>query len=236
MTIRNYTFKASWPLLVTVALALVILIFLGTWQAQKIGPKTELLETIERGLSASPMALPVHMDEPQAVLYRRVSFEGVAMDGVPVKVFGTNLDGKPGYSLYKPVVRRHGRAVFVNFGWVPFETKELPALPVGNIAISGVLIQSAEPGSFTPINMPEENEWFTANVHEMAAHYGLGSKDYYHFRVFADHGGAPNELPLGGQVRVNIPNDHFEYMLTWYGLAAGLIGVFVMFSIKRRSE
>lgn len=236
MTIKDYTFKVSWPLLVTVVLALVILIFLGTWQAQKIGPKTELLNAIENGLSANPMTLPIHLDDPQAVLYRRVSFVGVAADVPPIKVFGTNLDGKPGYSLYKPVVRQHGRNVFVNFGWVPVDLKNMPSLPKGEVNISGVLIQNAEAGSFTPVNMPDRNEWFTANVHEMAAHYGFDSKEYYHFRIFSDHTGAPSSLPLGGQVRVNIPNDHFEYMLTWYGLAAGLIGVFVMFSIKRRDE
>lgn len=229
-------FHASWQLCVLTLIALVELIGLGTWQAQKMSPKTELIQTIEAGLSAEAMVLPVHLDDPSAVLYRRITFDGTASSAAPIKVFGTNLKGKPGYSLYKPVTRQHGRAVLVNFGWVPIDLKTLPSLPVGNISISGVLIDSAFAGSFSPVNKPEANEWFTANVDEMAAFYGLSSKEYYRFRVFADHMGAAGTLPLGGQVRIDIPNDHFEYMLTWYGLAAGLLGVFGAFTLKRRED
>ena len=217
-------------------IAFVILVSLGTWQAQKIGLKTELLETIEAGLSSEPMTLPVHLDDPQAVLYRRVTFDGTVAPGEPIKVFGTNLKGKPGYSLYKPVMRVHGRAVLVNFGWVPVELKELPALPTGDVSISGVLMASATAGSFSPANKPESGNWFTANVHEMAAFYGLRTKEYYHFRIFADHAGARGTLLLGGQVRVDVPNDHLEYMLTWYGLAAGLLCVFAAYSFKRKED
>ena len=124
----------------------------------------------------------------------------------------------------------------VNFGWVPLAIEELPELPVGQVTIRGVLMESAVAGGFTPVNQPDKNEWYNANVHEMAKFFGLGTKEYYHFRVFADHTGGARDLPLGGQVRVDIPNDHFEYMLTWYGLAAGLIGVFIAFSVKRRDQ
>lgn len=217
-------------------IALAVLIGLGTWQAQKIGPKTELLASIERGLSAEPMELPVHLDDPQSVLYRRVEFSGVAEDVAPVRVFATNLSGRPGYHLYKPVIRSYGRAVFVNFGWVPLELETLPDLPVGEITLSGVLMKNPVAGSFTPPNDTARGIWYLADVHALADHYGLSSKDYYFLRVFADHVGAPADLPRGGQVRVDIPNDHFEYMLTWYGIGLALLGVYVAFGLKRGRE
>lgn len=229
-------FKPGWPLTVAVSLALIVLIGLGTWQARKIGPKTRLINSIEAGLSAEPMQLPVHLDDPQPVAYRRIYFEGEAAGVEPVRVFGTNLKGRPGYYLYKPVVREFGRAVLVNFGWIPMEQSETPALPVGPVAVSGVLVLSATPGSFTPPNNPDENSWFTADVFEMGGYFGLGAKDFYHFRVFADHAGGPRDLPLGGQVRVSIPNDHLEYMLTWYGLALALLGVFLLYGWKKAQE
>lgn len=230
----RFAFETNWKIVTAVLVAFVILVFLGTWQAQKIGPKTQLLKSIELGMSAEPMLLPVHLDDPQSVVYRRVSFDGVAADITPIKVFGTNLKGKPGYSLYKPVTRQHGRAVLVNFGWVPLVQEAMPTLPVGEITINGVLMESAVAGDFTPADNQEKNEWYTANVHEMARFFGLSSKEYYHFRIFADHIGSATALPLGGQVRVDIPNDHFEYMLTWYGLALGLVGVFLAYSFKRQ--
>lgn len=232
----NIEFKPGLPLTIVTLLAFLTLIGLGTWQALKIAPKEALVARIEAGLSAPATELPVHLDDPQSVSYRRFTFDGDVSANEPIKVFGTNLAGKPGYYLYKPVVRNFGRAVFVNFGWQPMEMKENLPLPAGTVSVSGVLMPSAVAGSFTPPNDPEKGSWFNANVDEMAAHFGLGSKDYYPFRIFADHNDASGALPLGGQVRVAIPNDHFEYMLTWYGIALALLGVFIAFGRQKITE
>lgn len=227
-------FRPGVPLTVCVVIAFVVLIGLGTWQVRKVGPKTELLERIEAGLMAEPYKITVHLDDPGMLEYRRVVFSGEVLDREPIKLFGTNLKGKSGYHLYLPVLKQHGRAIAVNFGWVPYHTAELPPLPVGQtIEVTGVLRTSATPGTMTPPNTPEEGQWFTADVHEMAAFWGLGTKEYYHFRVMADHRGAPTDLPQGGQVRVNIPNDHMQYAITWYGLALTLVGVYLAFGLQR---
>lgn len=230
------SFRPGLALTLVTTLALVVLLGLGIWQAQKIGPKNQMVAAIEAGLAAAPEPLPVHLDDPAAVAYRRFSLDGTASSADPVRVYGTNLQGKAGYHLYKPVVRDFGRAVIVNFGWVPYELDSLPPLPTGPISIRGVLMTNAVAGSFTPENDAENGNWYLADVHEIAAHYGLNSKDYYHFRLFADHSGEPRALPKGSQVRINIPNNHLEYMLTWFGIAAGLIGVYVAFGYKKDSE
>jgi surfeit locus 1 family protein len=36
-------------------------------------------------------------------------------------------------------------------------------------------------------------------------------------------------LPVPGKVIVNLPNNHLQYALTWFGLAAVLVGVFAAF-------
>jgi surfeit locus 1 family protein len=43
----------------------------------------------------------------------------------------------------------------------------------------------------------------------------------------------PGGLPRGGVTRLSLPNRHLEYALTWYGLAATLLGVYSVFSINR---
>ncbi len=40
----------------------------------------------------------------------------------------------------------------------------------------------------------------------------------------------PGGWPKGGTTRLELPNRHLEYALTWYGLAAALIGVFAVFA------
>lgn len=230
---NSTSFRPGVLLTVLTGAALVVLVGLGTWQAGRIAPKKQLVSAIEAGLAAPPVALPVHLDNPAAVAYRRFSFEGAASAEEPVRVFGTNLQGRAGYHLYKPVVREFGRAVIVNFGWVPFELEMMPTLSSGPVSIQGVLMANPVAGAFTIANDSKNGNWYIADVHEIAAHYGLGSKDYYHFRLFADHTGEPRALPRGSQVRVDIPNNHLEYMLTWYGIAAALIGVYIAFGYKK---
>jgi cytochrome oxidase assembly protein ShyY1 len=43
----------------------------------------------------------------------------------------------------------------------------------------------------------------------------------------------PGGLPRGGVTRLELPNRHLEYALTWYGLAATLAGVYFAFAISR---
>jgi surfeit locus 1 family protein len=233
----SLVFRPGTALTIAAALALAVLLGLGTWQARKVGPKTALLQKIEAGLSAAPLPLTVHVDDPASLDFRRVTFTGTVLDAPVVQVFGSNLKGKPGYHLYLPVRKQHGMAVAVNFGWIPFHAEGLPPLPVGqSVTITGVLRTSAVPGTMTPPNVPAEGQWFTADVHEMAAFWGLRTKEYYHFRVMADDTGAPGELPVGGQVRVDFPKGHLQYAITWYGRALTLIGVYIAFGFKRGRE
>jgi surfeit locus 1 family protein len=41
-------------------------------------------------------------------------------------------------------------------------------------------------------------------------------------------------LPVPAPVPPDIPNRHLEYALTWFGLAAALIGVYAAMLLRRR--
>jgi cytochrome oxidase assembly protein ShyY1 len=47
------------------ALALTVLVALGTWQLKRRGEKRALIETLDRRLSAAPIALPARNVWPQ---------------------------------------------------------------------------------------------------------------------------------------------------------------------------
>ncbi|UTW54907.1 SURF1 family protein [Kordiimonas sp. SCSIO 12610] len=225
-------FQPGWVVTTLTMIALAVLIGLGSWQASKIGPKTKLIDKIETGLTGESLALPVHLDTPVSEEYKRFYFKGTVHNGIAAKVFAPNTKGKSGYHLYLPVKHQFGRWVMVNWGWIPFDYKGLPELPLGQeVNISGVLLTNPKAGSFTPENQPGKNTWYLADIFQLFDHFKLD--EFYHFRIVADHQAHLGEFPLGGQVRVDIPNDHFEYMLTWYGLALGLIGVYVAFGIRR---
>jgi len=233
MTAKTKRFAPGTAASLATAVALAILLGLGTWQGQKAGPKTELLARIDAGMTAPALRLPSHVDNPNMLEYRRVVFRGTPTAQTPARVFGLNREGQPGYFLYAPVKRPLALAVIVNFGWIPISHEAPVPLPSGLLEVQGTLLRSATPGPMTPKNNAPKNIWFTADVQALAAHFGLRTKEYYQFRVFADHSGEPSALPLGGQVLVKIPNNHFQYMLTWYGIGLALVGVFVAYGIKR---
>ncbi|MFC3053464.1 SURF1 family protein [Kordiimonas pumila] len=228
-------FRPGIPLTICTVIALVLLALLGTWQAGKVGPKTALLAKIQTNMTTSPEQLPVNIREPKKLAYRHMLFTGERI-AEPIRVFGTNQRGESGYNLYAPVRRDTGKIVIVNFGWIPLSMKATPSLPMDRLLYAGVVLENGASGSMTPANNPAENIWYTSEVNEIAAYFGFAEGDYYEIRFFRDHVDSDGGYPLGGQVRVDIPNNHFQYALTWYGLALALIGVYVVFGLKRAKE
>ncbi len=236
---RNTHFHASALLWFVYLIMFGTLLYLGQWQARKVGPKTEMLAQIELGMAADPTELLPHLDDPQAIEYQRVYFTGILMDVEAIHVFGTNLAGAPGFYIYVPVQRLVGDPVIVNFGWVPYDHTGPVYLPKGEpVQISGIMRASGRSGSFTPANEPDNNIWFNADVYAMAAHFGLDEFERYRIFYDGDHVSEDNQLPvpLGGQTIVNIPNNHLSYAFTWYGLALSLTGVFVFYGFSSQSK
>ena len=60
----------------------------------------------------------------------------------------------------------------------------------------------------------------------MAAAKGWG--EVAPFYVDEESPAPPGGLPRPGTLKVNLPNDHFQYALTWFGLAGVIV---VMFGI-----
>lgn len=82
----------------------------------------------------------------------------------------------------------------------------------GNV-VSGYLRASEQGGGFIPANNPAKGEWYTADIPALAA--ALKLERVRPFRLVL---GAPPELP----------NDHLQYAVTWYSLAAVLLIVYVL--------
>ena len=49
------------------------------------------------------------------------------------------------------------------------------------------------------------------------------------FFLEADATPNPGGVPVGGQTRLDIPNDHLQYAITWFLLAAALAGVYLAY-------
>jgi surfeit locus 1 family protein len=83
-----------------------------------------------------------------------------------------------------------------------------------------------------PADDPAKNVWFSRDPAPIAKAYGL--ERVAPVIVDADAADGKPGLPLGGQTRIRLANDHLQYALTWFALALVLAGVFGAYAVKRR--
>lgn len=84
---------------------------------------------------------------------------------------------------------------------------------------------------FVPEADPTRGEWFNRDVGGIAAARGIAQAAPY--LIEADAVPGQTTWPRGGQLKVDIPNNHLQYAFTWFALAACLIGVFSVFAYRR---
>ncbi|CAM5570395.1 hypothetical protein MAUB1S_09577 [Mycolicibacterium aubagnense] len=224
-------------------IAFIILIGLGTWQVERLAWKEKLIETIDQRMNANPVTLAEV--EKQYATSGDVDYVAVTLSGIFLhqgeRHFFTTWDGQTGYSVYTPLRLTDGRFVFVNRGFVPYEMKD-PAkraegeIP-GEVAVAGLARNplSGKPSMMVPDNDPTKNIFYWKDRDAMAATAGLPAGAVV-LPFFVDAGKAfnPGGLPVGGTTMVDLPNNHLQYALTWYGLAAALVGVVAVWLLKNR--
>jgi surfeit locus 1 family protein len=218
------------------AAAFTILVSLGMWQLDRLAWKEGLIATLEQRLSAPPVALPTPDAWPGLTAaddeFRRVTFTAQLANDREALVYtsGSTLrdaTGGPGYWVFTPARLGGGAFVMVNRGFVP-EGKQNPATRpdgelAGPVSMIGVLRWPESPGLFTPAGDPARNLWFARESIAMAAAKGITAAPFY---VELESPEPPGGLPHAGRLHPTLPNNHFGYALTWFGLAAVLLATF----------
>ncbi|HEY8012888.1 MAG TPA: SURF1 family cytochrome oxidase biogenesis protein, partial [Dongiaceae bacterium] len=49
------------------------------------------------------------------------------------------------------------------------------------------------------------------------------------FFLEAGPGANPGGYPIGGQTRIDLPNDHLQYAITWFSLAGALLVIYFIY-------
>jgi surfeit locus 1 family protein len=216
--------------------AFAVLVALGLWQVERKAWKEALIATIAARLSAPPVALPRREEwsrlGAEADEFLRVAVtaefendkEGLVYTG------GSTLreaTGGPGYWVFTPARLTGGGDVMVNRGFVP-EGRQNPATRAegeiaGPVDLIGVLRWPELPGLFTPNADGVHNIWFSRDSAAIAAAKGIDAAPFY---IELESPDPPGRLPRAGRLQPNLPNNHLQYALTWFGLAAVLTGVY----------
>lgn len=224
---------------------LALLVALGTWQMIRLEWKRDLIEKTQSRLAEAPIPFDEAVARAEAgedMAYRTVVQSGAYAHDLSAHVFGVH-EGEVGVFVFTPLEVDGGesgrRHVYVNRGFVPQSLRETAveetAAVTGAAEVRGLFRMTEKPVGmarlFSAEDQPEDNLWFARDPARLAAHRGLQAPAYY---IDSDGSENPHALPKGGVTRLEFSNRHLEYALTWFGLAATLLGVYLAFSIRRR--
>ena len=215
-----------------------VLVSLGNWQLERMAWKQALIDRMNARQAAARTALPPLADWPLMTAatdeYRRVQLTGNFLHQFEQYWFTHNDKSGPGVEVITPFALATGGNVLVNRGFVPMHLKDPKDRAAGQVAgsvtMSGLLHWPGERKMFDPPDEPENNFWFVRDLNAMAENTGLQVAPFF---VDSDRESGVSGGPQGGQTRMNLPNRHLEYVITWYGLALALVIVYVLWHIRR---
>jgi surfeit locus 1 family protein len=207
----------------------LMLVGLGVWQLERLQWKLGLIAQMTRNLAAAPISLDAALalgnDRAQ---YRPVAVTGRFQTAKEVYVYTTGPRGAPVYHVLTPLLLGDGRALVIDRGYVPLPlrnpTSRPGSEPLGWVGVVGILRTPDRPGPFTPAPDLAQHIWFARDI--------AGISKVEHLKLAAPvileaTASANGQIwPRGGQTRVDLPNDHLQYALTWFLLAAALVAVY----------
>jgi surfeit locus 1 family protein len=214
--------------------AFALLLALGVWQLERRERKLALIAEMTAQLAEPPVSLEALARAHAAgerVDYRPVIAHGRFDNAHELYLFRPSRAGEGGYHVITPLLRDDDLPVLVDRGFVPPTRLDPATRSAGNleglVTLRGIARESEKAGPFTPANEPDTNLWFTRDAAAMAAAAGLGQVEP--FFIEADAAENPGGFPIGGQTEVTLKNPHLGYALTWFGLAAALVFVYLAY-------
>jgi surfeit locus 1 family protein len=239
-----------WPTILTL-LTLPVLIALGTWQWQRLAWKEDLISKIEARRTAEPISYGEALklaSNPSDVNYKRVTLTGTFDYATERHLYAPQSSG-PAWHVYT-LFRPEGALppLFVNRGLVPEKLKDPSSRTDGQVdgpvTLNGLVRLPEAKGTFTPEPDRKGNRWYARDIEAMR--WGedgpptpeqlerMRLQAYAPFSIDAEFEPAnPGGWPKGGTTEIRLSNSHLQYVVTWYGIALTLIGVFAAFARQR---
>jgi surfeit locus 1 family protein len=223
--------------------AFAVLVGLGVWQLKRLEWKEALIARIDARTKAPPITLAEAEElvrKGHDASYYRVKLDGHFHHAKELYFYAVS-DGRVGWHVITPLETADGEMILVDRGFVPDELKEPSARASGQIegvvTVTGIACAPDRQTSFTPDNEPKANRWFWRDLPAMArAMFPHGTIEVAPFFLEAENSPVPGGWPEGGQTRLDIPNNHLQYAVTWFMLAAALLVIYGLYvrSLRRR--
>ncbi len=182
---------------------------LGTWQLYRKTEKDTLLTAL-----AQSQYKPVQDIDAVITpsLFQPLSAKGHFLPDKTRFLQSKTYQGKSGVYVLDVFQTEKGKFLLVQRGWSP---KEISLPPSGKLKITGIARKPSSPHFFQPLNSPPTYFWI--DLQALSQDLNLSLLPYY---VVAKSSLNSQILPTDP---IPLPsNNHFQYAVTWYGLAFGL--------------
>jgi surfeit locus 1 family protein len=228
-------------LTISALLGFCVLVGLGAWQIQRLHWKEGLIAARDAAVSAPPVPLPRTAAEAAALDFHQVAVKGQFLYDSELFLNATERrSGHGGFLVLTPLRLADGTILMVGRGWVPPErlnrASRAAGNPAGVVEIDGLLRLPPEgkPGWFVPANDAARNQWFFVDLPAMARAAGFD----HVLPFYVEAGPAPNPggLPLGAQADTELVNNHLQYAITWFALAAILAVIYLLVLRREMSD
>lgn len=222
---------------------------LGTWQIFRRQDKIKMLDYRQSRLAIEPLKGNEIVDSTRSMdsmEFRKVQCKGVFDEKKSIYVGprSRSISGvtENGYYVITPLVPVPGdpesvqSPILVNRGWVPRSWRDralnaseglkehVPS--VVPVEVIGVARGSEKPSIFVPSNDPDASQWFYVDVPAVARACGLPETTLYIEEInesINPRSPYPIQKDHNMLIRTSrMPQDHLNYLLTWYTLSAAV--------------
>ena len=215
-------------MLLATAIGFVILCSLGTWQLKRLAWKEGLIASISARMGEDPVPLADALKRLSAgedIEYLKVFAKGT-LDVTHPLYKQTVFNDLAGWEGLAPFQAEDGPQVLVDLGAT--DQHGFVPKPVPNL-LGIIRLHNLGRGYFDPSNNPQNNKWFWWDVPAMQKAAGMteGAVPII-LQALPNDSGFQAAAP-----KVELVNNHLGYAVTWFGLAAALIGVSGVFVLRK---
>lgn len=224
---------------------------LGVWQVQRLNWKTNLITNVNQRVHLPPIKAPPQ-DQWAYVTFERDEYRPVAITGkflINKNILVTAVaQDTSGYWVLTPLQTADNSLTFVNRGFIPMDARHNFQNSEQSQRNAQIHQDSATDTKQTTIigllRMSEKNGFFHAKI-ILTKIYGIHvisplwhkNLDYHLLLLILlmPEKNSPREkLPIAGLTVVHFRNNHLVYAITWFILAAGVLGA-SFFLLRQKS-
>ena len=208
---------------------IAVLLSLGVWQVQRLTWKQGILAEIDAKISGAPIALPA---APNVTThkYQPVEISGRFVENRIRVLVSQKLIGA-GYRIIQPFQTKD-RVILIDRGFVKID--QIEDLRNDQATVLGNLHWPDEVDDYTPEPDMKRDIWFARDVTALADTLNTDPILVIAREITPDSEKV-SPIPISSS---GIPNDHLQYAITWFALAAvwaGMSGLFLIGTRRRKS-